>query len=114
MKTFFFTTLFRLIALIAGSIYLYNFQSELLYSTLGATSPMTEAMNTCMSGMDSLSSGLNSKLDTILMRLDDTKMINANGAITIDTVSTVDTTSTISDNSTGSVKIIDNSTATKN
>lgn len=48
----------------------------MLYSTLGATSPITEAMNTCMSGMDSLSSGLNSKLDTILMRLEDTNMVN--------------------------------------
>lgn len=86
----------------------------MLYSTLGATSPMTEAMNTCMSGMDSLSSGLNTKLDAILMKLDDTTMMNNNWAIMIDTVSTVDTTSTISDNSTGSVKIIDNSTATKN
>jgi hypothetical protein len=69
MKTFFFTTLFRLLAITGWWIYLSSFQSEILYNTLGVMNPSTQAVATCMSGVDSLSGVLNMKLDTILQEI---------------------------------------------
>ena len=66
MKIFLFSTLFRLLVLTSGRIYLSSFQSELLYTTLRVANPATQAVNNCMSGIDSLSSTLHTKLDLII------------------------------------------------
>lgn len=99
MKTFVFTTLFRFIILAGGWIYLSGFQEDALYSTLGVMNPATNAVATCMSGVDSLSGTLNTKLDTILMQLQQPTTV---------TTSAISPFATGDAITTGAVKIINN------
>lgn len=106
MKTFFFTTLFRLLALVGGWIYMSNFQSEVLYTFFSITNPATQAVNTCLSGIDIIKSGLNAKLDTIIQTL---PSLNSTGTTTSITNGITTNLSNSGTDMTGSIRIIENS-----
>ena len=69
MKTFLWTTVFRLIVLLWGRIYISNYQTDSLYNFLNMTNPATKAVTECYSGVVNMWSGIDAKLDAILSKL---------------------------------------------
>lgn len=93
MKTFIGTTIFRIVVLLWGRIYVSNYQSDALYNFLNMSNPATKAVTECYSGVWSLGSGLNAKLDMILQKVDWTNSLSTGN--TISTSGTVKTTDTL-------------------
>ena len=75
-----------------------SFQSDMLYNTLGMMNPATQAVATCMSGIDSLSGSLNMKLDMIIQNQSGTQ----SEPIMVSPFTTGNT------NTTGTVRVIEN------
>ena len=96
MKTFFFTTLFRFFVITWAWVYLSSYQSDMLYTALQTANPATAAVTECMSGVDTLSGALHTKLDTIMTKLEQQNTITT-------TISTTGTGTT-----TGSIKVVPN------
>jgi len=70
MRTFIWTTIFRIVILLWWRIYLSNYQSDALYNFLNISNPSTKAVTECYSGFVEVGSGFNAKLDMILQKLE--------------------------------------------
>ncbi len=70
MRTFIWTTIFRLVILLWWRIYVSNYQSDALYSFLNISNPSTKAVTECYSGFADVGSGLNAKLNMILQKIE--------------------------------------------
>ena len=89
MRTFRWTTIFRLVILLWWRIYVSNYQSDALYSFLNISNPSTKAVTECYSGFVEVGSGFNSKLDMILQKLE-----TSPSTVTTGTASTATETNT--------------------
>lgn len=69
MKGFISTSIFWLIVLLWWRIYMSNYQSDALYNFLNMSNPATTAVNNCYSWVVSIGSGLDTKLELILNKL---------------------------------------------
>lgn len=78
MRTFIWTTIFRIVILLWWRIYLSNYQSDALYNFLNISNPATKAVTECYSGFVEVGSGFNAKLDMILQKLE-TSSTNTTG-----------------------------------
>ncbi len=81
MKGFISTSVFWLIVLLWWWIYMSNYQSDALYNFLNMSNPATEAVNNCYSWVNNMGSGLDTKLDLILNKLNITES-NTTGSST--------------------------------
>lgn len=101
MKTFLWTTVFRLIVLLGSRIYVSNYQTDSLYNFLNMNNPATKAVTDCYSGVVNMWSGIDMKLDAILSKLSGDIATNTGTTITTSGSSFNDIVFT----STGSTKV---------
>lgn len=81
MRTFAWTSLVRVIIILASRVYMTNFQSDALYNFLNLNNPATNAVNTCMKELESIQSGNQVEFENINMKLD--SLLSGNTAVTI-------------------------------
>lgn len=70
MRTFAWTSLSRIIIILAARVYMTNFQSDALYNFLNLNNPATNAVNSCMTELQSIQSGYNAQFEGINQKLD--------------------------------------------
>ena len=70
MRTFAWTSLIRVIIILAARVYMTNFQSDALYNFLNLNNPATNAINSCMTELNSIKSGHNAQFEAINIKLD--------------------------------------------
>ena len=70
MRTFAWTSLIRIIVILAARVYMTNFQSDALYNFFNMNNPATNAVTSCMTEFSSIRSGNNAQFDMLNEKLD--------------------------------------------
>ncbi len=70
MRTFAWTSLIRIIIILAARVYMTNFQSDSLYDFLNLNNPATNAINSCMTELQAIQSGHTAQFENINQKLD--------------------------------------------
>lgn len=70
MRTFAWTSLSRIIIILAAWVYMTNFQSDALYNFLTLNNPATNAVNSCIDEIKTVQSGTQAQFDELKLKLD--------------------------------------------